>query len=616
MSIKNYSYVKTILGVAVNTAALILMIVSKIQKSSFFQAASWINPYPIVVGAGVTAAFIYLSGSYILAPLNTLVLATLLLLVGESFSTFLYMTASSIWIAFTSKLFIRSKDLVQTIELKRFKPPKTSVEEVLRKHILTIAYLSLIYPIVTLLLAYPLESLSSEISAVRFIKITLPLFLMNTTLLIIMTHIASDNKELLASATLTPLNALSLVPLLTRVLNLVQETAHRKPDFVIEDPSKGLIFGKIRSKLTYGYVSKPYVDVEETLQGKTWYWRVEDGLLTMDLSKLPNRHMLIMGSSGSGKSLLAKHLIVEFCNKISRKILVIDPHGEYHVLTKLIPDLVIINASDTSINPLELGTEGPRERANQLSHIIASMFKLGPLQRQALEDIFIKTYEEHGIIHSDRSTWVKKPPVFQNTLETCLKHVSENEVYGRIYSYLKFLADNVFSDTTINLSDVLNKPTVFALNNLRSDYVRLLYVDALLHKMMEEMYRVRSVGEYMVVLDEAYMLTSREFVKKSISKLLAESRKYGVGIVFITQNPLSTPSVIVENTAIRIAFNISEPRNLDYVISLLSGRYDKDKVNAIAKVLKNLKSLNYVVSFSGIEELFLVSEEDFIYRFI
>jgi len=503
---------------------------------------------------------------------------------------------------------------ITSAQLRSLKIPKGTL---LHNYALFFATLSLTLPASVAILAIVFSSTLRFEDVKHLINHLLVYLLLNIA--ISMIALVYDEKGFLGFE----LGVLSAFPLISAiliaVLALSEATTLRVSEIVAKlkpsEEERGIAFGFVKARLKYGYPRRVYGEFKQDwIRGdrKTWYWEEYVDALSIDPRKLPNKHIVITGSSGSGKSLLAKHLILEYYTKYKTKIIVLDPHNEYYVLSKFIPELQVIDASTLTLNPLELGRLSPRERAHQVSSIIMALFHLGHLQRQVLEELILKTYEAKGIYQDAPSTWSSEPPTLQDVLEICSKLMVEDEMYRKVYPYIKILADSVFSGSSIGLKNILEKPTVIALNNLKSEYVRVLYVDTFLQRILDTMYKREVSGEYLIVLDEAYTLVSREYTRYIVSRLLMESRKYGFGIVFITQHPLSIPAPIIENASIKIAFNTSEPRNLDYVSRLFSGVYVRDRIECIRHALRNLKSFNYIFTVTGLSEVLVVSEEELI----
>ncbi|MET1160777.1 MAG: ATP-binding protein [Thermoprotei archaeon] len=469
------------------------------------------------------------------------------------------------------------------------------------------ATLALSYPVTYILMNY--TGFSRRISTDIYLLFSIPLALA-------LILVSKSRTSALYLGLLTPFTLFSIVPMISHTFT-EKMLAELSVDVLAPAPSRGIYLGRLLAKIAYGIPHRLYEGVEQDWlkrkRGRTWYWTsLNKKPLYINPEKLPNKHIVIVGSSGSGKSLLAKHILLEYYSKFNTKFLVFDPHNEYKVLSKNIPELQVIDASKLSLNPLELGRLGPRERAHQFSNIVMSLFRLGHLQRQAIEEITLETYKLFGIYPDAPSTWNNKPPTIHDVLGLCRNLMQENELYRKIYPYLRILADNVFTHTTIRLSKMLSAPTVIALNNLRSDYVRILYVDTFLQKLIDMMYRRELKEPMIIVLDEAYTLLSRDYSRHIASRLLAESRKYGLGLIFISQHPLSIPPPVIENAAIKISFNISEPRNLEYVSKLFSGIYHGERINAIKTALRSLKSLNYVLAITGLSDIYIISEEEII----
>lgn len=421
-------------------------------------------------------------------------------------------------------------------------------------------------------------------------------------------------KPIIVYAVLCYAGPLSTVPILYSFLtiNTSPITLKKIHQYFTNDKTRGIHLGLAEAVLVHDRVkcSETYfVNECNKYQEKTWYWKKYDQELYLNYKKLPNKHIVIMGSSGTGKSLLAKHLAIEYFNKTTSNIIIIDPHDEYIVLKKYINNIKVIDASKYSINPLEIGRLNPRDKAHQISSTISTIFNLGPLQRQLLEEIVLTTYIQKGIDPANPETWKSTPPTISDLINTCKKLSEKSPEYRRVYPYLKILHDNVFKKTLLKINDILNNPTIISLTRLSSDYVRTLYTTTLLQKILDSMYLREISKEQILIIDEAHNLLIRGFTREILSKLYMESRKFGLGLVLITPYPLYLPFPVIENSAIKIVFNINEPKNLNYVTKLLARTMDKDELNAIRYGLKNLKIYQYILSITGLNEIFIVNEK-------
>lgn len=375
---------------------------------------------------------------------------------------------------------------------------------------------------------------------------------------------------------------------------------------------KGILLGMSKAILVYDRIRNPYneIDQEPILESfrrgkKTWYWREIEKPIVIDLERLKNRHISIFGASGTGKSSLAKSLAIQIYKKYAIPFLIIDHHNEYLDLLEYFgEDLNLLEASKASINPLDLEGRSPRERAIELADIIQSIYGLGYIQRNALEEIILKTYKRYGIVDENSSTWNRPAPTFYDVYKV-LSELLEEEISDqyrltleRLRAYLRMLLSNIFMETKISSQTLFTKPTVVLLATLPSDQARALYVDTLMYKLINTMYSFGKKG-LTIVIDEAHLLFRRSRSKALISRLLMESRKYGIGMIIISQQPLDLNESVILNTSVKIVFNIGEYKNLDYISKSLAGYLHSQKINALKIAISNLPKYHAVANIEN-----------------
>lgn len=399
----------------------------------------------------------------------------------------------------------------------------------------------------------------------------------------------------------------SALPLFLSSLSL-QEYLPKSPPSLI----KGVLLGSIRAQLVYdkpshlygGNIQEPLVSKQKFVGKKTWFWRKTTGNLHVDLGELPNMHIVIFGSTGMGKTSLAKSIITQSYMLYSYNFIVIDRHNEYIDLVHVLDDKInIVDALNASINPFELSQNvSPRQRAMELADTIKAIFNLGYIQRNILEEIFIKAYELKGILQDDPLTWSKSPPSFHDVLDV-IEYLSQDSEYKayvqRVSPYIKILAHDVFSHTKVSFYELLNTPSIITIASLPSEQIKSLYVETFLHRLLNTMYTTRINNKVLLVIDEAHTIFKRERSKALINKFFMESRKYGIGIIAITQQPLDTSDAVLANTSLKIIFRINEPRNLDYISRTLAGYHDYLKIQAIKLVLSTLTKHIAVVNIDN-----------------
>ncbi len=408
-----------------------------------------------------------------------------------------------------------------------------------------------------------------------------------------------------------------LSPLLSWIL--IPYTIHIPPREVsrgkkLEIVREGIVLGKLIASLTYGKpVNEWLKDRVSATKSPSWYWRIEDEKYVFNPYVQVNYHVLIAGTSGTGKSSLAKKLVKELYLTWGIPSLILDPHNEYVNLIKQLNG-VIVDASKISINPLELDGASPRERTVQVADTLQRVFKLGNLQRTVLEDLIEEAYAEKGILIDDEESWNNTPPTFQTLLRVVEKRIeyartsAERARYESLKPYLRTLSITIFRNTTIEFQKLLEKPSVIAMANLPGEYVKSILAETVLRKIAHKMYAAGEKQRLLnyIVIDEAHRLCRRGVEPSLVAKLMMESRKYGIGFIIITQQPLDIDESIVANAATKISFKLAEPENLDYIAKTFAGFVTDNRYDMVRKALYYLPMFHAIIKDSVVNDPIIV----------
>lgn len=139
--------------------------------------------------------------------------------------------------------------------------------------------------------------------------------------------------------------------------------------------------------------------------------------------------------------------------------------------------------------------------------------------------------------------------------------------------------------------------------NIPGDYVKAILTETLLRRIAHYMYlaRKRKTLHY-IVIDEAHRICRRGREPSLVARLMMESRKYGIGFIIITQQPLDIDEAIVANSALKISFKLTEPKNLDYMAKTLAGYVLENRLEALRKALYYVPRFYAVVKDSRLSE--------------
>jgi hypothetical protein len=262
--------------------------------------------------------------------------------------------------------------------------------------------------------------------------------------------------------------------------------------------------------------------------------------IIIDPFTLSNPNILVLGTSGGGKSYCIKLLLMrEFMENID--INIIDPQAEYTDLVRVFKGKTIRIApdSDTIINPFDLMDQSLDEK--KLSLLAFFRVLLGELtegQRAILDDAIDRTYEDVGITKDPR-TWVKRPP----TLGDLYEHVmpltrSEKEIIykpamaivNRLKSYVSGPLRFLNQQTKINLDNRMISFDIRDIPDVGKPTIMFLILEYVYNSMK------RSKKRKMLVIDEAWTVLSAGEEAEYVFRLVKTCRKFNLSLVMITQD--------------------------------------------------------------------------------
>lgn len=311
-----------------------------------------------------------------------------------------------------------------------------------------------------------------------------------------------------------------------------------------------------------------------------------------------NRHGMVIGVTGGGKTNTSKYLLTEVWNRHKRPFLVVESaKREYWELMNLpgFQDMMLFTlGSETPgasiryrINPFEVvGDTSLQTHIDYLLSTFKAAFELFPPMPYVLETSVYEVYADRGwnIVTSQNDDGFSEYPTLTD-LYRKIDAVTDRLGYhaeaasntkaalkARIHSLMiggKGAMMN--AKRSVPIEKLLSKPTVLELEDLGDDDTKAFVMGLLLVQLYEYRKSVHKAGQgkfvHLMVIEEAHRLLKNVTEStgganpraKSVEffcNLLSEIRAYGQGFLIADQIPTKLASDTIKNTNLKIVHRI------------------------------------------------------------
>ena len=307
------------------------------------------------------------------------------------------------------------------------------------------------------------------------------------------------------------------------------------------------------------------------------------GFNLKDLTK----HMLVVGTPGSGKTTFSVSLLDRLWKEHGIPFLVIEPaKNEYRALVQSIPDLQVFTPGKNFISPFVFNPFVPPKNVKLETYksTLKTAFAAAVSMATPLDKIFEETihncYSDFRWL--DTYTSDNKGQIFNiSDFIKCFQQTFDDIGYtgdarniGRAgtvrLNSLVHLFDNYHS---IPIEDLLQKPTVIELAAIENSDQKALIISLLLLSILAYV-NSNYVGEgslkNVILLEEAHVLLDANsnagqgeanpsaIAQGLVKRMLAELRSYGVGMVIADQSPRKVTTDVVALTDMKLSFRLVE----------------------------------------------------------
>ena len=286
-----------------------------------------------------------------------------------------------------------------------------------------------------------------------------------------------------------------------------------------------------------------------------------DSLILFDRFTMENANAVFFGTSGSGKSYLAKLEILRSL-LFDIEVIIIDPEDEYRTLCQAVAGEFIdfSFSSPAKINPFDLSAvyeEGENELGLKIISL-HSLFRvmlgdLTPQEDATLDQALISTYKAKGIT-PDPATQRNEPPLMEDLYKTLigLEHQVALNLAARLEKFVKGSFRGLF-DQRSNVN-IHNQLTVFGIKELETE-LRPIAMHLLLDYVWTKIRR--DLKQRLLVVDEAWHLMKHPDSATFLYSIAKRARKYYLGLTTITQDvedflTSDYGKAIITNSAIQI----------------------------------------------------------------
>ncbi|HOX96386.1 MAG TPA: ATP-binding protein [Candidatus Woesebacteria bacterium] len=309
---------------------------------------------------------------------------------------------------------------------------------------------------------------------------------------------------------------------------------------------------------TFPFTSSELSDNQGILYGINAH---NDSLVIFDRFSLENANMLVLATSGAGKSYAIKLEILRSL-MFDTQIIILDPENEYEMVTKAVGGNYI-SFSATSphkINPFSIARpkESTEDEMGYKYLFLMSLLKImigemNPMEEAAMNRALVLTYRQKGI-SDDPSTHTQETPRMEDLYRALIgmEDPVAKILAARVERYVMGSIKGIFDQqSNINIDAPV---TVFSLRDL-ADEIRPIVMFMILDFVWTEVRK--NLRKRMLVVDEAWYLMRYEDSAKILQGFVKRARKYYLGVTVISQNVddfLSSAygKAIITNSALKL----------------------------------------------------------------
>lgn len=309
---------------------------------------------------------------------------------------------------------------------------------------------------------------------------------------------------------------------------------------------------------TFPFTSSELSDNQGVLYGINAH---NESLVIFDRFSLENANMLVLATSGAGKSFSVKLEILRSL-MFDCQVIILDPENEYEMVTKSVGGnyLSFSTSSENKINPFQIARpkESTEDEIGYKYLFLMSLLKImigemNPIEEATLNRALVLTYRQKGITE-DPTTHVLEPPRMEDLYRALIgmEEAVSKTLSARLERYVMGGVKGIF-DQQSNI-DIDAPVTVFTLRDT-ADEIRPIVMFMILDFVWNQVRK--DLRKRLLVVDEAWYLMRYEDSAKILQGFVKRARKYYFGVSIISQNVddfLGSPygKAIITNSALKL----------------------------------------------------------------
>lgn len=295
---------------------------------------------------------------------------------------------------------------------------------------------------------------------------------------------------------------------------------------------------------------------------------------------LQNMHVMITGSSGTGKTQFLKYLICQIREQ-GKNCLILDLKNDFArddtFCRKSNLERIFVNFEGVPFNPLipypvqhpatgELFVQCAQYIAG-IASVLKQTYGLGVQQQAAVKNAITKAFNSAGI-QTEGSIPYREDLVFPDFSNVCEPLRQENvAAYNRLESLFSL---GLFREEARykSFQSLVNRSSVLDLSQIPSDEIKNTIAQLIVlssHAYYNAQPQTGNIRQFLV-FDEAHRVLNSAYMHR----LVREGRAYGVGTIMSSQYPSDFPSDISSSVATKIAYsNGREAERIKGIVRLL-----------------------------------------------